>query len=78
MKEGLSSIFTRRKPIRRMLPVCDSWLGRSNVVMEVVYQLGGYVILCQDRARRLGSKNVLIEVVCQRGGYLILCQDRAR
>ena len=50
----------------------------SNVVIVAVYLWGGYVILCQDRARRLGSKTVVIEVVCQRGGYLILCQDRAR
>ena len=52
--------------------------GSSNVVMEVVYQWGGYVILCQDRARKLGSSNVEMEVVYQWGGCVILCQDRAR
>ena len=52
MQEGLDSILTRRKPIRRALPVCDNGLGSGNVVIGVVYQWGGYVILCQDRARR--------------------------
>ena len=43
-------------------------LGSCNVVIVVVYQWGRYVILCQDRARKLGSNNVVMEVVYQWGG----------
>ena len=53
-------------------------LGSINVVMMVVCQSGGYVILCQDRARRLGSKNVVMEVLYPPDGYVIVCHDCAR
>ena len=52
--------------------------GGSNVVMMVVCQAGGYVILCQDRARRLGLKHVVMEVLYPPDGYVIVCHDCAR
>ena len=46
--------------------------GSSTVVMEVVSQWGSYVILCQDRARKLGSNNVVMVVVYHWDSYVIL------